>query len=190
MVDFPTPPLHEETAMTWRTPRRPSIESGMSFISSAGRAVMTRFTDSTQSISEMNALLWRSNSSFTGHAGVVSSSVNVTSLPSRITRSLTKPQFTTSSPKSGSMTLRRAANTSASFEPSGADVIGGEEETGGGSASRPRGGRSRAGASRRARITISFVSFSFRLLFSLLSSLIFSLSFSSFGYILFGFLFW
>ena len=38
-----------------------------------------------------------------------------------------KPQLTMSSPKSGSMTLRSASRTSASFEPSGAEVMEGED---------------------------------------------------------------
>ena len=125
VVLFPTPPLQEETAMTCLTPRMPATVSGTSLVT--GCAVMFTFTEVHHSMSPTKPFDSRSNSSFTGHAGVVSSSVNDTAPSARTVRSLTKPQFTTSSPKSGSITLRSAASTSASLEPSGADVIEGEE---------------------------------------------------------------
>ena len=111
--------------MTCLTPFIPSTVSGMSLVT--GCAVMLTLTLVTQSSLPINSLERRLNSSFTGHAGVVSSRVKVTSPGSRMTRSLMKPQLTMSSPKSGSMTLRSASRTSASFEPSGAEVMEGED---------------------------------------------------------------
>ena len=126
VVDFPTPPLHEDTAMMCLTPLRPSTASGMSLVT--GCAVMLTLHDLAHSNAVTNCLDRRSNSSLTGHAGVVSSRVNVTSPASDTRRSLTNPQLTMSSPKSGSMTLRRAFRTSASLLPSGADVMDGDDD--------------------------------------------------------------
>ena len=153
VVLFPTPPLHELTAMMCRTLRRPSTVSGASFVTSC--AVIATLHDFTHGTALTCCFERRSNSSFTGHAGVVSSSVNVTSPSSVTRRSFTNPQFTTSSPKSGSMTLRSASRTSASRDPSGADVMDGEEEedarTATSTTSRRRGARRARVAARRAR---------------------------------------
>ena len=154
VVLFPTPPLHELTAMMCRTLRRPSTVSGASFVTSC--AVIATLHDFTHGTAVTCCFESRSNSSFTGHAGVVSSSVNVTSPSSVMRRSFTNPQFTTSSPKSGSMTLRSASRTSASRDPSGADVMDGEEEeedarTATSTTSRRRGARRARVAARRAR---------------------------------------
>ena len=108
------------------TPLRPSTASGMSLVT--GCAVMLTLHDLAHSNAVTNCFDRRSNSSLTGHAGVVSSRVNVTSPASDTRRSLTNPQLTMSSPKSGSMTLRRAFRTSASLLPSGADVMDGDDD--------------------------------------------------------------
>ena len=116
VVDFPTPPLQLEMAMIFFTPLNPGGASGTSAMADFGAAVMITSTSSTHSNRFTNSFESLLNSSFTGHAGVVSSSTNATSFPSsEIFNTFTKPQLTMFSPKSGSMTFFNASRTCCSF---------------------------------------------------------------------------
>jgi hypothetical protein len=104
-VLLPTPPLPEATAMTFLTP-------GMSC---SGRTGAARRTMAPQVMSTASApmdrtavLTFRSISSLSGQAGVVSSMVNAILDPS-IARSLTMLSVTMSRPSSGSCTVRRTS---------------------------------------------------------------------------------
>ena len=116
-VDLPTPPLHDETAMTWRTaarpPGRPSSPASPSTGGGGGAALIVTSTDVANGSADTAAVASRLNSSLTGQAGVVSSSVKEMAPESAIVKFLTKPAVTMSTPRSGSGMVARAARTAA-----------------------------------------------------------------------------
>src|SRR5512139_3176538 len=107
VVDFPTPPLPAPTATMLRMPGicwRPKPPRVLTFAVIFARAAVTPGSAAT------SASAWDFISSFTGQAGVVSSTVKSTA-PPRISTSFTKPRVTMSLWRSGSCTLRRAERT-------------------------------------------------------------------------------
>jgi len=127
VVDLPTPPLQDETAMMCLTPRRPPGRASGASSGFGGWAVMRRRSVFTQGSDSTLALAALSNWSLTGQAGVVSSMANETSpAPASTLRSLMKPHDTMSMPKSGSMIFRSWARTSPSLELGAASVTGPE----------------------------------------------------------------
>ena len=120
VVDLPTPPLHDETAMTWRTSFRPgsaTVAVSGAASGAAGCAEKVTSTSVTHPSAPTAALLSCSNCALTGHAGVVSSSSKLTSPPSATWRFFTNPHATTDMPKSGSITASSALSTCASLDP-------------------------------------------------------------------------
>jgi hypothetical protein len=104
-VDLPTPPLPDATAIVFRTP-------GMRSAAGPPKVRFTLLAQSTRTVvapSGMSASpMSLSIVALRGHAGVVSSTVRSTTLPSIVTL-LTMPSDTRSRPISGSLTPPRAA---------------------------------------------------------------------------------
>src|ERR1700693_2970652 len=107
-VDFPTPPLPLAIAIVFLTPgsRPPAGAEERTF------EVMRISTTSTPASLFTAFRASPSKRSRTGQAGVVSSKVKLTVPPSTF-RSLIIPSDTTSRPRSGSLMVARAPNTSA-----------------------------------------------------------------------------
>src|SRR2546430_6657815 len=102
IVDLPTPPLPEPTAITCLTP---GIAASCPRPLKAARtlAVIFRSTAVTPGIPATRSRASDWNRSRTGQAGVVSSNVKLTRPPSVIAMSLIMPRLTTSRPRSGSL---------------------------------------------------------------------------------------
>ncbi len=107
---FPTPPLPDATAMTFFTPG-----SNCSAVRGVARRTLAPQVSSTNSTPIGSSAAWTrdSISSLSGQAGVVSSIVKATALPSTL-RSRTMFRVTRSPPSSGSWTVPRAVMTAAS----------------------------------------------------------------------------
>src|SRR5512134_588482 len=108
-VLLPTPPLPEPTAMTWPTPSsaRRSAEGSFGFRT---RLVVVIATSATPGMPRTAARLSSSICALSGHAEVVSTSVNRTRAPSISTPSI-MPSVTRSRWRSGSFTVPSAART-------------------------------------------------------------------------------
>src|SRR5437773_1574361 len=111
MVDLPTPPFPEPTAITCFTPgtvlsREPPLNAARTL------EVIFRSTAVTPGRLPTSSWAWVWKRSRTGQAGVVSSNVKLTRPWSLIARSLIMPRLTTSRPRSGSLIADRAASTS------------------------------------------------------------------------------
>ena len=120
VVLLPTPPFPEATAIVLRTP-------GSTFASEAGTLVrvwevIVTSTEDTPSRAWTRSRALRSNSAFTGQAGVVSSMSKATSPPS-MRMFFTKPSSTMLLLKSGSTIGRREASTSSSEIAGEADEV-------------------------------------------------------------------
>jgi len=125
VVDLPTPPLQEDTAMMLATRLSPFGRPSSGRRGAGGRASMRRLTSFTQGSAATLARASRSKSSLMGQAGVVNSRRKDTEpVAASMTRSFTKPQSTMFIPKSGSMIVDRLARTTASRDWTG--VEGGE----------------------------------------------------------------
>src|SRR5438876_5202112 len=111
IVDLPTPPLPEPTAITCLTP---GIAASRPRQSTPARtlAVIFRSTAVTPGIPATRSRASDWNRSRTGQAGVVSSNVKPTRPPSVIVTSLIMPRLTTSRPRSGSLIADRTVRTS------------------------------------------------------------------------------
>src|SRR5213078_1972766 len=111
IVDLPTPPLPEPTAITCLTP---GIAASCPRPLKAARtlAVILRSTAVTPGIPATRSRASDWNRSRTGQAGVVSSNVKVTRPASLIARSLIMPRLTTSRPRSGSLIADSTVRTS------------------------------------------------------------------------------
>src|SRR6266513_2951456 len=111
MVDLPTPPFPEPTAITCFTPgtvlsREPPLNAARTL------EVIFRSTAVTPGRLPTSSLAWVWKRSRTGQAGVVSSNVKVTRPASLIARSLIMPRLTTSRPRSGSLIADSTVRTS------------------------------------------------------------------------------
>src|SRR5213082_2440986 len=111
IVDLPTPPLPEPTAITCFTPgiarsREPPLNPARTL------EVIFRSTAVTPGklATISRASVWKR--SRTGHAGVVSSNVKPTRPSSVMARSLIIPRLTTSRPRSGSLIADSTVRTS------------------------------------------------------------------------------
>mmetsp|Transcript_1254 Transcript_1254/g.3192 ORF Transcript_1254/g.3192 Transcript_1254/m.3192 type:complete len:203 (-) Transcript_1254:269-877(-) len=105
VVDFPTPPLHELTAMMAPIPAIPDVSVS---VLEGSCAVMVTSTLSTKGNSETSRSQSLRKVSLTGQAGVVSSTSKETfRSDSSILRFCTNPRVTMSCPRSGSMTAVR-----------------------------------------------------------------------------------
>src|SRR6266566_9655231 len=111
IVDLPTPPLPEPTAITCFTP---GIAASCPRPLKAARtlAVIFRSTAVTPGIPATRSRASDWNRSRTGQAGVVSSNVKPTRPPSVIVTSLIMPRLTTSRPRSGSLIADSTVRTS------------------------------------------------------------------------------
>src|SRR2546427_1161731 len=111
IVDLPTPPLPEPTAITCFTP---GIAASCPRPLKAARtlAVIFRSTAVTPGIPATRSRASDWNRSRTGQAGVVSSNVKLTRPPSVIATSLIMPRLTTSRPRSGSLIADNTMRTS------------------------------------------------------------------------------
>src|SRR2546426_7321172 len=112
MVDLPTPPFPEPTAITCFTPgtvlsREPPLNAARTL------DVILRSTAVTPGRLPTSSWAWVWKRSRTGQAGVVSSKAKLTRPVSLIAKSLIMPKLTTSRPRSGSLIADRAASTSA-----------------------------------------------------------------------------
>src|SRR6266513_1541205 len=111
MVDLPTPPFPEPTAITCFTPgtvlsREPPLNAARTL------EVIFRSTAVTPGRLPTSSLAWVWKRSRTGQAGVVSSNVKLTRPWSLIARSLIMPRLTTSRPRSGSLIAESTPRTS------------------------------------------------------------------------------
>ena len=111
VVDFPTPPLPLAPATIFFTPGRVGPPPGFAW---RVCAVISTSTSSTPGIPETFVKHSIFSCSFTGQAGVVSSTLKETFEPS-MTRSLMKPRLTMSRFRSGSWTVPRISNTASSL---------------------------------------------------------------------------
>src|SRR5256886_3578863 len=111
IVDLPTPPLPEPTAITCLTP---GIAASCPRPLKAARtlAVIFRSTAVPPGIPATRSGASDWNRSRTGQAGVVSSNVKLTRPPSVIAMSLIMPRLTTSRPRSGSLIADSTVRTS------------------------------------------------------------------------------
>mmetsp|Transcript_26752 Transcript_26752/g.64175 ORF Transcript_26752/g.64175 Transcript_26752/m.64175 type:complete len:265 (-) Transcript_26752:69-863(-) len=111
VVDFPTPPLHDDTATTapiWDMPNGAS-DSGGAFTVDWAENV----TSAPRVQSRLLTASWHccTNRSFTGRQGVVGSRSRDTTLESSIRRFWTKPSETMSESRSGSIITERAESS-------------------------------------------------------------------------------
>src|SRR5438046_141166 len=111
IVDLPTPPLPEPTAITCFTP---GIAASCTRPLKAARtfAVIFRSTAVTRGIPATRSRDSDRNRTRTGPAGVVSSNVKLTRPPSVIVTCLIMPRLTTSRPRSGSLIADSTVRTS------------------------------------------------------------------------------
>src|SRR2546429_9656931 len=111
MVDLPTPPFPEPTAITCFTPG--TILSPEHRLNAARTLeVIFRSTADTPGRLPTSSWAWVWKRSRTGHAGVVSSNVKLTRPWSLMARSLIMPRLTTSRPRSGSLIADSTVKTS------------------------------------------------------------------------------
>src|SRR2546421_5482329 len=111
IVDLPTPPLPEPTAITCFTPGM-AASRARPLKAARTLAVIFKSTPVTPGMPATSSVASDWKRSRTGHAGVVSSKVKLTFPASVIATSLIMPRLTTSRPRSGSLIADRTVRTS------------------------------------------------------------------------------